>query len=197
VEAVQAVIDVTSYGGLSKEYHVEVDPVRLKAAGSRWRSCLRRSQTPIRTWAGSAGGRSAVIYGARCRAHWLPQGRRRYGCSRAEGVPFVCARRENVSIGWSPRLGIVGRTRNLTSFRESCSCATGRDRQTLNGVQARLAYIRQFVLLPIRASDILPYYDRGALVNVTTRTGDRKPAHGMGLWSSCSSCSSGTSVLRS
>jgi len=50
---VPGVIDVVGFGGLTKQYHVDVDPFRLRGLNVSRRSCSPPSPTRIRTWADS------------------------------------------------------------------------------------------------------------------------------------------------
>ena len=54
--------------------------------------------------------------------------------------------------------------------------------KTLNAVKERLDYIRKFVLPPDQGVDIVPYYDRGTLVERyhAHRDGESSPRHGPG-----------------
>jgi cobalt-zinc-cadmium resistance protein CzcA len=180
---VPGVIDVTSYGGLSKEYHVEVDPVRLKARGAT----LAQLTAAIANANQNVGGQRQEIgqQSYTVRGIGLISSLRDVGDTvilEQKGVPVRVRDVANVSIGWSPRLGIVGKDEEADIVQGIVLMRYGEETaKTLAGVKERLEYIRKFVLPPDQGVDIAPYYDRGALVNVTTHTVIENLLMGMGL----------------
>ena len=107
---VPGVIDVTSFGGETKEYHVEVDPYPAAAArGSRSRRSRRRSPTPTRTSAASASpsasSRTTSAASASLKdVHDIEN----IVVAEQKGVPVRVRDVADVNIGYAPRLGIVG-----------------------------------------------------------------------------------------
>jgi cobalt-zinc-cadmium resistance protein CzcA len=180
---VPGVIDVTSYGGLSKEYHVEVDPVRLKAHGAT----LAQLTAAIANANQNVGGQRQEIgqQSYTVRGVGLISSLKDVGDTvvlEQKGVPVRVRDVATVSIGWSPRLGIVGKDDAPDVVQGIILMRYGEETaKTLNGVKERLAYIRRFVLPPDQGVDILPYYDRGALVSVTTHTVIENLVMGMAL----------------
>jgi cobalt-zinc-cadmium resistance protein CzcA len=180
---VPGVIDVTSYGGLSKEYHVEVDPVRLKARGAT----LAQLTAAIANANQNVGGQRQEIgqQSYTVRGIGLISSLKDVGDTvilEQKGVPVRVKDVANVSIGWSPRLGIVGKDEDPDIVQGIVLMRYGEETaRTLNGVKDRLVYIRKFVLPPDQGIEIEPYYDRGALVNVTTHTVIENLLMGMGL----------------
>jgi cobalt-zinc-cadmium resistance protein CzcA len=180
---VPGVIDVTSYGGLSKEYHVEVDPVRLKARGAT----LAQLAAAIANANQNVGGQRQEIG----QQSYTVRGIGLIGSLKdvsdtvvleQKGVPVRVRDVASVSIGWAPRLGIVGKDDAPDIVQGIILMRYGEETaKTLAGVKSRLEYIRQFVLPPDQGVDIVPYYDRGALVNVTTHTVIENLLMGMGL----------------
>ncbi|HVU52037.1 MAG TPA: CusA/CzcA family heavy metal efflux RND transporter [Polyangia bacterium] len=180
---VPGVIDVTSYGGLSKEYHVEVDPVRLKARGAT----LAQLAAAIANANQNVGGQRQEIG----QQSYTVRGVGLIGSLKdvsdtvvleQKGVPVRVRDVASVSIGWAPRLGIVGMNGDPDIVQGIILMRYGEETaKTLEGVKSRLDYIRQFVLPPDQGVDIVPYYDRGALVNVTTHTVIENLLMGMGL----------------
>jgi len=172
---VQGVIDVTSYGGETKQYHVEVDPYRLRGHGVT----LGQVTSAIQNANQNVGGQR------------LPMGEQSYDVrgigligSRAsperdidsvvvaelKGTPVRVKDIADVDIGYAPRLGIVGFNgdpdvvQGIVLMRYGAETPT-----TLQGIHDRVDYIRKNHILP-PGMDIEPYYDRGALVKVTTHT---------------------------
>jgi cobalt-zinc-cadmium resistance protein CzcA len=180
---VPGVIDVTSYGGLSKEYHVEVDPVRLKARGAT----LAQLAAAIANANQNVGGQRQEIG----QQSYTVRGIGLIGSLKdvsdtvvleQKSVPVRVRDVASVSIGWAPRLGIVGMNDAPDIVQGIILMRYGEETaRTLDGVKARLEYIRKFVLPPDQGIDIVPYYDRGALVNVTTHTVIENLVMGMGL----------------
>src|SRR6516164_848715 len=180
---VPGVIDVTSYGGLSKEYHVEVDPVRLKARGAT----LAQLAAAIANANQNVGGQRQEIG----QQSYTVRGIGLIGSLKdvsdtvvleQKGVPVRVRDVANSSIGWSPRLGIVGKDDDADIVQGIVLMRYGEETaKTLDGVKSRLEYIRKFVLPPDQGVDIVPYYDRGALVKVTTHTVIENLLMGMGL----------------
>jgi cobalt-zinc-cadmium resistance protein CzcA len=180
---VPGVVDVTSYGGLSKQYHVEVDPFRLKARGAT----LAQLSAAIANANQNVGGQRQEIgqQSYTVRGIGLISSLRDVGDTvilEQKGVPVRVRDVANVSIGWSPRLGIVGKDEDADVVQGIVLMRYGEETaRTLRGVRTRLDYIRKFVLPPDQGIEIVPYYDRGALVNVTTRTVLENLFMGMGL----------------
>ena len=178
---VPGVIDVTSYGGETKQYHVEVDPYRLRGHGVDAR---RRSTTAIQNANQNVGGqrlfmgeqaydiRGIGLLGSRdAPVHDIEN----VVVAEQKGTPVRVRDVADVDVGYAPRLGIVGTTTSRTSSRASSSCATAaRRRRRSRGSTTRVDYIRENHILP-PGMDIEPYYDRGDLVKLTTHTVHREP----------------------
>ena len=106
---VDGVIDVTSYGGESKEYHVEVDPFRLRGQGVT----LQQVMTAIGNANQNVGGQRLLIgeqsydirgIGLLKTVHDIEN----VVVVEQKGIPVRVRDVANVSIGYAPRLGIVG-----------------------------------------------------------------------------------------
>jgi cobalt-zinc-cadmium resistance protein CzcA len=180
---VPGVIDVTSYGGLSKQYHVEVDPYRLKARGAT----LAQLTAAIANANQNVGGQRQEIgqQSYTVRGIGLITSLKDVSDTvilEQKGVPVRVRDVAKVSIGWSPRLGIVGKDDEPDIVQGIVLMRYGEETaRTLGGVKERLEYIRKFILPPEQGIDIAPYYDRGALVGVTTHTVLENLLVGMGL----------------
>ncbi|HZU85054.1 MAG TPA: efflux RND transporter permease subunit, partial [Polyangiaceae bacterium] len=183
---VQGVIDVTSFGGETKQYHVEVDPYRLRGHGVS----LNQLTTAIQNANQNVGGQR------------LPMGEQSYdvrgigllgsrGSSERDIESVVVAEQKgtpvrvkdiaDVDIGHAPRLGIVGYNGEPDVVQGIVLMRYGGETQpTLEGIHERVDYIRKNHILP-PGMDIEPYYDRGALVKVTTHTVMENLVVGMGL----------------
>jgi cobalt-zinc-cadmium resistance protein CzcA len=180
---VPGVIDVTSYGGLSKEYHVEVDPYRLKGRGAT----LAQLTAAISNANQNVGGQRLELG----QQSYTVRGVGLVGLLKdiedivileAKGVPVRVRDVADVRLGWAPRLGIVGKDDDADVVQGIVLMRYGEQTaKTLNAVKERLDYIRKFVLPPDQGVEIVPYYDRGTLVSVTTHTVMENLLLGMGL----------------
>jgi cobalt-zinc-cadmium resistance protein CzcA len=168
---VDGVIDVTSYGGETKEYHVEVDPFRLRGQGVT----LQQVMTAIANANQNTGGQRLTIgeqsydirgIGLLKNVHDIEN----IVVTETKGIPVRVRDIANVDIGFAPRLGIVGHDDDSDVVQGIVLMRYGAETpHTLEGVHARINYIREYHLLP-PGMDLVPYYDRGALVKVTTHT---------------------------
>jgi cobalt-zinc-cadmium resistance protein CzcA len=168
---VPGVADVVSFGGETKEYHVNVDPFRLRGYGVN----LDQLVSAIQSSNQNVGGQRLTL-GAQA---WTIRG---VGLVKSVhdienivvaargGTPIRVRDMAVVEIGHSPRLGIVGHDGTADIVQGTVLMRYGGDtRKTLDGIHARIAYIRQNHLLP-PGMEIKPYYDRGNLVEITTHT---------------------------
>jgi cobalt-zinc-cadmium resistance protein CzcA len=202
---VPGVIDVTSFGGETKQYHVDVDPYRL-----RGQSVTLQNVTDAVGNANMNVGGQRVFVGEQSfnvRGVGLITSLRDIGdivITEKNGVPIRVRDVAEVMIGFSPRLGIVGRSGCMQREPQAwyrrwldmpqkppgpdeptIDCDSndqpdvvqgiilmrygGETPTTLQGIYARIDYIRKYHLLP-PGMEIEPYYDRGKLVKVTTHT---------------------------
>jgi heavy metal efflux system protein len=175
---VPGVIDVTSYGGESKEYHLEVDPYRLRGHGATLGSVISAVQASNQNVGGQRlflGEQSYDVRGIGLLGSRSPQVSTQRDIediviAEQKGTPVRVKDIADVDVGFAPRLGIVGFddepdvVQGIVLMRYG-----GETPSTLEGIHARVDYIRRNHILP-PGMDISPYYDRGALVAVTTHT---------------------------
>jgi cobalt-zinc-cadmium resistance protein CzcA len=172
---VQGVIDVTSYGGETKQYHVEVDPFRLRghmASLNQLTSAVQNANQNVggqRLFMGeqSYDVRGLGLLGTRTApVHDIED----VVVAEQKGTPVRVKDIGDVDIGFAPRLGIVGFNEDADVVQGIVLMRYGAETPTtLDGIYERLDYIRKNHILP-PGMDIEPYYDRGALVHVTTHT---------------------------
>jgi heavy metal efflux system protein len=168
---VPGVIDVVSFGGETKQYQVGVDPFRLRGQGVT----LPQVITAIQAGNQNVGGQRLTI-GAQSYAV------RGVGLIRdvhdiddivvaaPKDVPIRVKDVAQSTLGAAPRLGIVGHDDEDDVVQGVILMRYGGETpSTLAGIHARIDYIRQNHLLP-PGMDIVPYYDRGNLVKLTTHT---------------------------
>ncbi len=174
-KTVQGVIDVTSYGGETKQYHVEVDPYRLRGNGvtlGQLTSAIRNSNENVggdRLFMGeqSYDVRGIGLLGSRTAAQ---RDIENIVVSEQKGTPVRIRDVADVDIGFAPRLGLVGHDGDPDVVQGIVLMRYGGETQpTLEGIHAKVDYIRQNHILP-PGMDLQPYYDRGVLVQITTHT---------------------------
>lgn len=211
---VPGVIDVTSYGGETKQYHVEVDPYRLRGQGmtlAQLIAAITNSNQNVGGQRLSIGEQSYTVRGL-----GLIKSLRDIGNiviaeqkdKAGNNIPIRVRDVATAVVGYAPRFGKVGRwgcmhvektprfceegpfvdTKTCDEFRAlnggpPCVDQDNEDvvqgiilmrygaetQATLEGVYKRIDHIRKYHLLP-PGMDIIPYYDRGRLVKVTTHT---------------------------
>jgi cobalt-zinc-cadmium resistance protein CzcA len=179
---VPGVLDATSFGGLTKEYHVEVDPYQLKARGVT----LAQLNAALANANQNVGGQRVTIG----QQAYTIRGIGLIGSLKdiedivileQKGVPVRVRDVAAVSIGNAPRLGKVGRDDDEDVVQGTVLMKYGGETaSTLRGIYARIEYIKKNHLLP-PGMEIDPFYDRGHLVQLTTRTVLENLVVGMGL----------------
>src|SRR5580658_8495582 len=168
---VPGVIDVTSYGGETKEYHVEVDPFRLKGQGVT----LQQVITAVGNANQNVGGNRLVIGEQAYTVRGIGLVKNVHDVedvvvAEVKGVPIRVRDVAVVDIGNAPRLGVVGHDDDADVVQGIVLMRyDGETPATLEGVHAKIDKIRNLHLLP-PGMDIVPYYDRGNLVKLTTHT---------------------------
>ncbi len=179
---VPGVADVVTFGGETKEYHVEVDPYRLRARGVT----LAQLTQALPSANANVGGQRLTVGE---QAYTV----RGVGLFRSvkdiedvvvvaqKGVPVRVRDVAAVTIGHAPRLGIVGRDGEDDVVQGTVLMRYGAETHaTLEGIYERVSLIRDNHLLP-PGMDVEAYYDRATLIQVTTRTVMENLAIGMAL----------------
>jgi cobalt-zinc-cadmium resistance protein CzcA len=183
---VPGVIDVTSFGGETKQYQVQVDPYRLKGHGVPLNNVISALQNANQNVGGqrlSMGEQSYDVRGIGLLGSRDPPVRDIENVVIAEqkGTPVRIKDVADVDIGNAPRLGIVGIDQDPDVVQGIVLMRYGGDTQpTLEGIHARVDYIRHNHILP-PGMEIQPYYDRGSLVKLTTHTVMENLVVGMAL----------------
>ncbi len=187
LKTVPGVLDVSGFGGLTKEYHVNVDPQKLNYY-----------QVPLSTLISSISNSNTNVGG-----NYLTVGEQAFDVrgigfihslddisnivlSTSKSTPIRVANVADVSIGYAPRLGIVGMAQRNAVDRDEVVTGIvlmrrgGNTLKTLKGVEAKVAAINRSGLMP-RGYKVIPYYDRTGLVNTTLRTVIENLTIGMAL----------------
>ncbi len=168
---VPGVIDVVSFGGFTKQYHIDVDPYRLRGENVTLDQLVAAVQNANQ----NVGGQRLTIgeQAFNVRGIGLLRNTRdidNIAISALRGTPIRIRDVASTAIGSAPRLGIVGHdddpdvVQGIVLMRYG-----GETAPTLDGVHRRVELIRENHLLP-PGMTLEPYYDRGNLVSVTTHT---------------------------
>jgi heavy metal efflux system protein len=179
-KTVPGVEDVTGFGGLTKEYHVDIDAEKLS-----------HYQVSLSTLASSIANANINVGG-----NYLKVGDQTFD---VRGIGFIHTLDDinditlnvinstpirvgdvaNVSIGYAPRLGIVG-LNNQSEVVEGIVLMRkyGDTLKTLKGVEAKADELNTSGIMP-KGFKIVPYYDRTSLVDTTLHTVFENLALGM------------------
>jgi cobalt-zinc-cadmium resistance protein CzcA len=153
---VDGVIDVTSYGGETKEYHVSVDPYRLRGQGVT----LTQVESSIQNANQNVGGQRLFIgeqsydirgIGLIKDVHDIEN----IVVAETKGTPVRVRDVAAVDIGFAPRLGIVGHDDEPDVVQGIILMRYGAETpHTLEGIYKRLEHIKRYHLLrPRRAGE--------------------------------------------
>ena len=168
---VDGVIDVVSFGGQTKQYHVEVDPYRLKGQNVT----LGRLLDAVGNANQNVGGQRMFLGEQSYDVRGIGLLRNIHDIenivvAEQNGIPIRLHDVATTSIGGAPRLGIVGRDDDPDVVQGTVLMRYGGETpHTLDGIYERVSFMRENHVLP-PGIDIEPYYDRGKLVEITTHT---------------------------
>jgi cobalt-zinc-cadmium resistance protein CzcA len=168
---VPGVIDVVGFGGATKQYHVDVDPYRLRGRGVG----LAQLQAAIANANQNVGGQRLTLgeQSFDVRGIGLIRSVQDIGditIAAAKGVPVRARDVASVTVGAAPRLGIVGHDDQDDVVEGIVLMRYGGDSlKTVRGIHERVDTIRATRVLP-PGMDIEPIYDRADLVKLTTHT---------------------------
>ena len=168
---VPGVIDVVGFGGETREVHVDVDPYRLRGHGLN----LAQLTGSIANANQNVGGQRLTLgeQSYDVRGVGLINSLQDVGdvvITAPKGTPVRVRDVAMVSDGAAPRLGVVGKdfepdvVQGIVLMRYG-----GNALRTLKSIHERLDHIKKYNLLP-PGMTIEPYYDRGTLTRLTTRT---------------------------
>jgi cobalt-zinc-cadmium resistance protein CzcA len=179
---VPGVIDVVSFGGETKQYHVGVNPFRMRGYHVKLDQLVHAIQS-----ANTNVGGQRLVMGEQAYAV------RGVGLIRDvhdiedvvidehDGVPIRVKDVAESEVGFAPRLGIVGQDADEDIVQGVVLMRYGGETMsTLKGIYERVDFIRRNNILPPGMS-LDPYYDRGVLVGLTTDTVFENLAVGMTL----------------
>jgi heavy metal efflux system protein len=171
LKTVPGVLDVSGFGGLTKEYHVELDPAKLVHYGiplSQVISAIQNSNTNSGGSYLNVGEQAFDVRGLGL-IHSLDD-ISDIVLATNKATPLRISNVGDVSVGWSPRLGIVGMNyQNEVVSGIVLMRKGGNTLRTLVGVRAMVKRLNTQGFLP-RGYQVVPYYDRTGLVHTTLRT---------------------------
>ncbi|HEX4336945.1 MAG TPA: CusA/CzcA family heavy metal efflux RND transporter [Polyangiaceae bacterium] len=168
---VPGVVDVTSFGGETKQFQIGVDPYRLKGHGVTLDQLVQALQNANLNTGGqrlTMGEQSYDIRGVGLLrdVHDIED----IVIVDVKGTPVRVRDIGDVQVGAAPRLGMVGIDDQPDVVQGTVLMRYGAEtKPTLQGIHERIDYIRKNRILP-PGMDIVPYYDRGDLVGLTTHT---------------------------
>src|SRR6516164_8944175 len=174
--------DVAGFGGLTKEYHVDVDPDKLTHYGmslSALSAAIANANINVGGNYLDVGEQSLDVRGIGF-IHSLDD-IRNITLNTSSATPVRVSELANVSIGHAPRLGIVGMNDNdemvqgIVLMRKYGNTLTA-----LDGVEAKTRQLNTSGMLP-KGYKAVPYYDRRELVYTTLHTVFENLALGMVL----------------
>jgi heavy metal efflux system protein len=171
IRTVPGVEDVSGFGGLTKQFQVEVDPHKLnyyQVPLSTLIAALQNSNT-------NSGGNYMSVGEQAFDVRGLGFFRslddiRNVVLNANKSTPIKVSNVADVDIGYAPRLGIVGKDdQNEVVTGIVLMRKYGNTLETLKGVDAKVASLNSSGILP-KGYKIVPYYDRTKLVDTTLRT---------------------------
>jgi cobalt-zinc-cadmium resistance protein CzcA len=168
---VPGVIDVVSFGGATKQYQVQVDPVALRGHNV---TLQQLTQSIANANQNAGGGRLPIgEQSFNVRSTGLIKTLRDIEAivvGSQKGTPMRVRDLAQVVEGAAPRLGIVGKDQEPDIVEGIVLMRYGGDSiKTIEAVHQRVEFIRKNHLLP-PGMELVPFYDRERLVHLTTHT---------------------------
>jgi heavy metal efflux system protein len=180
LRSVDGVLDVSGFGGLTKEYHVDVDPQKL----GYYAIPLSTLVTAISNANINAGGNylnvgeQALNVRGIGLIHSLDD-IRNIVLQTNNSIPVKVSNVADVEVGYSPRLGIVGmNNRNEVVTGIVLMRKYGNTLKTLKKVEGKVDWLNTSGVLP-HGYKVVPYYDRTGLVHKTLDTVEENLLIGM------------------
>jgi cobalt-zinc-cadmium resistance protein CzcA len=168
---VEGVLDVVGFGGLVKQYQVDVDPYRLQGHGLTLPPLLSAIQAANQNVGANVlnlGEQSFNVRGIGLIRNL--DDIRTIVLSSRSGTPVRVGDVADVESGHAPRLGIVGQDAQDDVVQGIVIMRLGGNTlKTLANIKQKVSEIRRDHLLP-PGMDVRPYYDRTDLIHTTTRT---------------------------
>src|SRR5438552_3443943 len=180
---VPGVIDVVSFGGQTKEFHVELDPNKLVAFNvsiSQALAALASSNANVGANYLELGVQSYNVRGIGLFKDTEDIANVAIPSSTKNGAPVYIKQLGNVSIGAKVAMGRVGKDEADDIVQGVVLMRRGeKSLPTLERVRQKVEQINHGILPP--GMRIVPYYDRTNLINITTHTVTHTLIEGMVL----------------
>ena len=181
-KTVPGVIDVVGWGGLTKEYHVEVDLRRLQGYGitlPQVMSAIANSNVNVGARTLDIGEQAANVRGIGLIRHVDDIGN--VVLTQSGGTPVFLRDVAKAEIGHTPRLGIAGRDADADVVEGIVLMRKGeKTLPVITRIEEEVARINRGGVLPPGVR-LVPFYDRRELIEVTTRTVLHNVIFGIGL----------------
>lgn len=171
LKQVPGIIDITTFGGTTRQYQVETDPAKLQAMNVT----LSQVLTAIQNSNANAGGNYLELgdQNVNVRALGLLKNAEDIGAvvvAERNGAPVLVRDVAQVSEGFQPRLGIVGRGKdNDVVLGIVLLQKEEKSLPALEGLKKKIYELNHGSLLP-PGMQIKTLYDRTDLIKVTTHT---------------------------
>jgi cobalt-zinc-cadmium resistance protein CzcA len=178
LKTVPGVEDVSGFGGLTKQYHVDVDAAKLnhyQLSLTTLTSAIANANINVGGNYLDVGQQSFDVRGLGFITNLddirdIVLASANATLNNSIAIPARVRDVAEVSVGYAPRLGIVGRNeqdevvQGIVLMRKY-----GNTLQTLKGVEAKVAELNSSGMLPA-GYRVVPYYDRTKLVHLTLQT---------------------------
>jgi cobalt-zinc-cadmium resistance protein CzcA len=171
LRTVPGVEDVSGFGGLTKQYHVEVDPTKLDHYGIPLSALLAALQNSNTNAGGNYINVGEQAFDVRGLGFFSDlDDIRNVVLNAIKSTPIKVSNVADVEIGYAPRLGIVGKD-NQNEVVEGIVLMRkyGNTLETLKSVEAKVHELNTSGILP-HGYTVAPYYDRTSLVDTTLHT---------------------------
>jgi cobalt-zinc-cadmium resistance protein CzcA len=178
LKTVPGVEDVSGFGGLTKQYHVDVDAAKLnhyQLSLATLTSAIANANINVGGNYLDVGQQSFDVRGLGFITNLddirnIVLASANATLNNSIAIPARVRDVAEVSVGYAPRLGIVGRNeqdevvQGIVLMRKY-----GNTLQTLKGVEGKVAELNSSGMLPA-GYRVVPYYDRTKLVHLTLQT---------------------------
>jgi cobalt-zinc-cadmium resistance protein CzcA len=182
LSTIPGIVNVNSWGGTTKEFEVEADPRKLEAYGvtvPQILTALGNANINVGGREIRIGQQSVNIRGVGLiddgGSDDLTQGYKvddieNVVLLQSNGIPVLVKDIAKVKVGYVPRCGIWGRDRDDDAVASIVViCRTEQTPKMLPKIKAEVAKMNSDGSLPPGVK-VVPFYDRGSLINVTTHT---------------------------
>jgi len=182
IRTVPGVEDVSGFGGLTKQFQVEVDPHKLNYYQIPLSTLIAAIQNSNTNSGGNYMSVGEQAFDVRGLGFFRSlEDIRNVVLNASKSTPIKVSNVGNVDVGYAPRLGIVGKdNQNEVVTGIVLMRKYGNTIETLKGVEAKVRDLNTSGILP-KGYKVVPYYDRTQLVDTTLHTVIENLTIGMAL----------------